>query len=374
MKHTFIQRKLAGWLQRETSSSGVRRVASLNGALASEIGNIRKDNQDKAIIFRGKDANGRPYAVAVVADGIGGMKDGAICASLAIGSFTSAFSELSLSGKGSPRAWMHQAAAFANEVVFQKFMGSGGSTLVAVMLAPGQSPLWASAGDSRVYLLSKHSLSTLTVDDTIAGQLNKKGPVPAEHTKILQYVGMGRDFDPHVGEVSGALEGQMALTTDGVHYIADSSDWFRNVWGQASNVGIAAKRLVDVAKWCGGPDNATVALISFPFRPSDAGGEKTDLQIWDAFGELHVQQEYKPSGAFSGGLQSMVRDPVQESRDKIKNDDEPELLENVEPKVSKTTKRRATRKKKSPNRKKTTKTDEVESPQLDIQFSAKSKE
>ncbi len=68
MTNIFVQRKLTGWLLRETSTSSVRRVASLRGALASEIGSVRGDNQDKAVMFKGADASGRPYAVAVVAD------------------------------------------------------------------------------------------------------------------------------------------------------------------------------------------------------------------------------------------------------------------------------------------------------------------
>lgn len=375
MKYTFVQRRLASWLQRATSTSGVRRVAPLHGALASEIGNNRDDNQDKAIIFRGSDASGRPYAVAVVADGIGGMKDGAVCASLAIASFTSAFSELSLLGTLPLQDRLLQSVMFSNEAVHRDYLGRGGSTLVAVVLTPGRPPIWASAGDSRIYLLSNQTLKPLTVDDTIAGQLDKKGRVSPEHSKILQYIGMGRNFEPHIGEVGNASEGQLVLTTDGVHYLAeDGSDWFKNVLQHASEVWTAAKRLVDVATWCGGPDNATLAVISFPVQFSDIDSEETDLQIWDAFGELHVQLEYSPSVRFNVGGQSLENEPALSVREDIEENDSPELLEDEAPTGAKPTKRKSSRKKAKSNPKSRKSSDGTKSPQLDIQFSTESKD
>lgn len=371
MENSFVQRKLYNWLRRETGSSGVRKVAPLRGAIASEIGNVRSDNQDKAIAFKGADAQGREYAVAVVADGIGGMNDGAACAALAIASFTSEICALFQSNSSSPMARMKQAAHSANEAVYRNYLGRGGSTLVAVLFSAGMPPAWVSAGDSRIYLQSGNSLKLLTTDDTIAGQLNKSGEVPAEHSKILQFIGMGKGLEPHVGDVKEAREGQLILTTDGVHFLEKSSEWFRSIIRNAPDAGATAKRLIDVAKWCGGPDNATLACVEFPLQPSGQDASEGGVQIWDSFGELDIQlQPFPPSS-----LPVRNVDSVKHSRTASDTNDkgaEPELIEEDEPELFSSA---DTAKEKSyPKRSRKTRAKkpvDKDTPKLDIEFSKK---
>ena len=373
MENSFIQRKLYNWLRRETGSSGVRKVASLHGAIASEIGNVRSDNQDKAIAFKGSDSRGREYAVAVVADGIGGMNDGAACAALAIASFTSEISALSQVGFSSPLAQMKQAAHFANEAVYRDYLGRGGSTLVAVLFLPGMPPIWVSAGDSRIYLQSGKSLKLLTTDDTIAGQLNKSGTVPAEHSKILQFVGMGKDFEPHVDEVEvrEAHEGELILTTDGVHFLENGSDWFKSIIQNAPDAGATAKRLVEVAKWCGGPDNATLACFGFPFRPSEGGNVGDGIQIWDAFGELDIQLQHNPVSRQQPSINDRHQSPRKPPISDL-DDVEPQLIEEEEPELLPPTgKTSGKTTPKKPRKSRAKKPTDNESPQLDIEFSKK---
>lgn len=371
MENSFIQRKLYNWLRRETGSSGVRKVASLQGAIASEIGNVRSDNQDKAIAFKGSDAQGREYAVAIVADGIGGMNDGAACAALAIASFTSAICALFQANSSSPMARMKQAANSANEAVYRDYLGRGGSTLVAVLFSSGMPPIWVSAGDSRIYLHSSNSLKLLTTDDTIAGQLNKSGVVPAEHSKILQFVGMGKDLEPHVGDVREAHEGQLILTTDGVHYLENGSEWFKSIIQNAPDAGATAKRLVEVAKWCGGPDNATLACVGFPFQPSERREVSDGIQIWDAFGELDVQ--LLPN--LTSNRQKSIGDVHQSSSKApiaVVDDGEPHLIEDDEPEffapTTKATSKTIPKKSRKSRAKMPADTD---TPKLDIEFSKK---
>ncbi len=211
------------------------------------------------------------------------------------------------------------------------------------MFVPGQAPAWVSAGDSRIYLHASNALRPLTVDDTIAGQLNRGGRVPPEHSKILQFVGMGKNFEPHVGEVADVLEEQLLLTTDGVHYLEDGSDWFKNVIQHAPEAGAAAKRLIDVAKRCEGPDNATVAVVEFPVQLSEYLSVDSDLQMWDAFGELHIQLQHAPSQIqFEASEVSKKGFTSTQERDEIKDHNEGQL---PEPKSTPTPKRKPSRKK-----------------------------
>jgi len=237
MQSSFVERKIVSWLLRQTSTAGVRRVAFLDGAIASGIGNVRNENQDRAIIVRGTDRQGKSYVVMVVADGIGGMQDGTKCASLGIAAFISELCLASKSAYKKPIDWMRRGVHSANQTVFRHFQGRGGTTFVAVLLRHDEKPIWAGAGDSRLYVYGSKGIRQVSIDDTIAGQLGKVGSVPAEHMKILQYVGMGQDFTPHVETLECFGEQAVFLTTDGVHFLADNPDWFSNIIQHSNSVG-----------------------------------------------------------------------------------------------------------------------------------------
>ena len=87
----FLQQNLLNWFMRRTTSSAVRRVADLPMAIATDMGLVRKENQDRAAILRVQLTEDMPTIIAVVCDGMGGMTDGAICSSLAISTFLSGY-------------------------------------------------------------------------------------------------------------------------------------------------------------------------------------------------------------------------------------------------------------------------------------------
>ncbi|MGK5042243.1 PP2C family protein-serine/threonine phosphatase [Janthinobacterium sp. GB1R12] len=287
-----IQTQLASWLMRRTPAGGVRRVVPLAAAIASEVGNVRTENQDRAVIVRALDREEREYAVIAIADGIGGMRDGAECASLALAGFVSALDvEARRRGFGGDE-WIKQAVFAADRAVYSKSNGNGGATLVALVICPGLDAHWVSVGDSRVYAASGRSLTQLSVDDTIAGQLRKSPDGAFEQSKLLQFIGMGRDLEPHVAELGYEVPEAILLTTDGVHYLSTAPNWLGQIAGNAPDPGTCVKRLVELAKWCGGPDNATCAMVSLTNWEHDELPSYPCLEVWDAFGELQILYGY----------------------------------------------------------------------------------
>lgn len=374
MQASFIERKISGWLLRQTSTSGVRKVVSAFGAVASEIGNVRNDNQDKAVIIKFFDATGATFVAAVVADGIGGMRDGSRCAAIAVGTFVSQLYMASTQAQGEPELWLEQSVNAANFAVHKEYQGRGGSTLVAVMLHENGELHWASAGDSRLYRFSGNKFDQISVDDTIAGQLGKKGPVPPEHSKILQFVGMGKDFVPHLNREPWKADDQYILTTDGVHYLSDSFEVYSRIVAHSDEIGLTTKRLIDLAKWCGGPDNATVAILRLPHDFSQFNnGDVDSLSVWDAFGELQIQVQ-RAANVTSGAEQlpdspSKADQPIKSNQDDFLVIEESSDEEDIETsKLTPTPQRGA---KKTARKKKSPQTDE-EKAQLDIKFSSKS--
>lgn len=285
----FLQRQLTNWLSRKTPTGGVRRVAALAASVASDIGNVRSENQDRAILAHGWDREGHDFIVAVVADGIGGMRNGGACASIAVGSFLAALHEQAHSASTNPENWLREAVNVSNRSVYGHFHGDGGSTMVAVVLRPNRDAFWMSVGDSRVYEVFNRELHQASIDDTIAGQLGKNANVAAEQSKLLQFIGMGDDLEVHVSQINTECVQTIILTTDGIHYVAPTPKLLEAIFINATDLGVCAKRFLDLAKWCGGPDNATVAILSLnevldlnPKMPYDF------IEVWDAFGEIQI--------------------------------------------------------------------------------------
>lgn len=373
---SHIQTQLTTWLLRRTSAGGVRRVAPLEAAIASEIGNIRTDNQDRAVIVRGRDRRGRDYAVVAVADGIGGMRDGAACASLAIGALVAALDQQAQRGEMEGKQWIRQAVCAADEAVFAQSRGDGGSTLVALVIRPGFSVHWVSVGDSRVYSTSGKSLTQVSVDDTIAGQLGKSPEGGFEQSKLLQFIGMGSELEPHIAEFEHKAADSVILTTDGIHYLSSTPSLLGQIVSNAPDPGTCVKRLAELAKWCGGPDNATVAMISLSTNwEPDYRPPYPCLEVWDAFGELQIIQGYPAGGVESVHKSNEIGASMLLKKDSVDPLTESNKGSKVKGSIPKTQAPKAPRKPKSSSRKKNKSSLEIhedEAPQLFMKFPTKS--
>jgi PPM family protein phosphatase len=276
--------KLAAWFMRRTAPSGVRRVAPLKGAVASDIGSVRDENQDRVALVRGCDRSGDAFILAALADGIGGMKKGGECAAVTLATFIESIVTDALLSSD-PRDWLARGAYSANRAVHARHIGDGGSTLVAVLLAKGRPPLWLSIGDSRVFQAGDGKLHQLSRDDTLEGQLGK--PNEGRRPDLLQFVGIGDVLEPHIEVISG-VGGTILLTTDGVHFI--DADYLAKVVHHAPDLGLCARRLTELAKLLGGPDNASVAALSLDALAAIDAETYLDgsYEVWDPFGDLQV--------------------------------------------------------------------------------------
>lgn len=297
-----LRSQLTAWLMRRTTPSGVRRVAPIAAALATEVGEVRGENQDRIAIARGRDRLGRPFAIAAIADGIGGMRQGAECAALTLGSLFSSIAEEATASTEAACHWLLHGIHRANNDVHAKLYGEGGSTLAVVLLAGDGSTFWASVGDSRVYQANGSKFTQLSTDDTIAGQLGRNADVGFEQSKLIQFIGIGKPLEVSVSELDPSNGGIVFITTDGVHFL-DSTPWFGQLIKHAPDPGICVRRLVELSKWCGGPDNASAAVIILG-RGIDDGMLQMDgcLEVWDPFGELQVIVEMPRNPAFSSTM------------------------------------------------------------------------
>jgi serine/threonine protein phosphatase PrpC len=299
MEQDSIKLQIKDWLSRRVPKAGVRDVIGLPVAIGSDIGNVREENQDRAVILRAQVSTNKSFLVGVLCDGMGGMAEGANCAALAVASFISSCIR---NRNIQVKERLFQAVELANLDVYQKFNGKGGSTLSAFILDSDGNFEAINVGDSRIYVSDNREMHQISVDDTIAGQLNQHEPTSQLSHKLLQFVGIGNDIEPHLLDMP-ALDtiAKMLITSDGVHYLNAST--LKSMLVQNVTPIELSKRLIHVAKWCGGHDNSTVIILSdLSSILSSSENVKTGaVQLWDAHGDVQFIgiEKNQPVGASS---------------------------------------------------------------------------
>lgn len=276
--NTDRQKSYFNWLMRETVASSERRFpAELPLSIATDIGLTRRENQDRAVVFR-FNANDRPAnLIAMVCDGMGGMADGAICASLAISTFLSSYMEsigLPLEDR------IYAATIAANNAVYRDYRGDGGTTLSALIIDHEDKAMAVNVGDSRIYSVIDRKLTQLTTDDTMAGQFPQ---IKSNNKGLLQSIGMGDGIEPHIISLSDEIKSsRLLITSDGVHYLDHST--MRAVINNGVDSAQAVGRLIELSKWCGGRDNASAIMINLAEVQHQSHLKPGEPELIDAFG------------------------------------------------------------------------------------------
>lgn len=264
----LLSRKLA------KEPCGAERASSFPIAWASTRGLVRKENQDRLLVARSRTG----LVVAIVADGMGGMRDGSLAATLS----TAAVAAHCMMAESSPPSTMLiDALNFANQEVFKALHGDGGAAL-AVMASTPTGRYIAHVGDARVYHLQNDGhLAQLTIDDTVEAQLKCLGRSPSlvsqPDGRLLQFVGLGDGLEPHVRDVPEDGRG-LLLATDGIYGVPVSVlQWIVEATKATAGLQALTERLMAVSEWSGGHDNATVVAVSFGAERTQASPEAAEF-------------------------------------------------------------------------------------------------
>jgi len=278
----MLTEKFSLWLTRTVPNFGINSICELPIALGSDIGLAREENQDKVAVMRiNAHSSTSSHFVVALADGMGGMRDGSECAARTLGAF---FNALIRYRQKPPEDRLLLAANAANEVVYQYSHANGGATLSAVLFAADNRVFTLNVGDSRIFATMENSreegIRRLTVDDSLEEAVGGHG------RDLLQFIGMGEGLIPHISTAPEGIE-KIVITSDGVHFVSQAllSDILINASSQNETV----EQLLTVAKWRGGPDNASVAAVLTQglLKPSTLS-QGSGIEIWDPFGTLQI--------------------------------------------------------------------------------------
>jgi PPM family protein phosphatase len=217
----------------------------LQYAAISDVGRVRKDNQDSG--YAG------PWLLTVC-DGVGGAARGDLASSTAIGQLrrldeppadaadTGARLEL-VAGA------LHRASDRIGELVDEEPSLSGTSTTATVALFDGERLAMGHVGDSRAYLFRGREISQLTSDHTFVQSLIDEGRITEEDARthphrnlILKALDGVHEVDPDLFTVELVEHDRILLCSDGAS-------------GSLDDV-----RLADILA-TGSPDFAAVELV-----------------------------------------------------------------------------------------------------------------
>ena len=210
-------------------------------AYRTEVGHVRSRNED-ALLARPE------RGLLAVADGLGGHPAGDVASLTALSSIDG--SDLSAD---STEDDLRAAAGKAHQAVLdaaQEQPGrTGMGTTIVLATLRDDSALVLHVGDSRAYLLGADGvLAALTEDHGMHGYLT-------------QALGLDREVEPDVAEVSCPPQSRLLLCTDGLTNMVDDDDVARLLsQGSARE---ACDALVEAALDAGGIDNVTVVGVEF---------------------------------------------------------------------------------------------------------------
>jgi len=235
----------------------------------TDQGCVRKQNQDAYKI----EQLDRTSVLGVVCDGMGGAKSGNIASTLAVEVFSQEV-------KQSWKPYLSQekidqilrsAVKLANFTVydqaqqFEEFDGMG-TTLVAV-LVHGKKATVVNVGDSRVYGIDDSGIRQITKDHSLVQMMVERGDIKPEQAKsypgknlITRAIGTEAVVMCDIFHLDVAKGDFFLLCSDGLSNILDDQEiLFEVVHGV--NKSHCCKRLLDIAKNRGAPDNVTSVLV-----------------------------------------------------------------------------------------------------------------
>lgn len=260
-------------------------------AMRSDVGRVRSENQDFAIVSEELEGAPDKGRLMVVADGMGGHKGGATASKLA----ANTIKELYLASDGNDvAAILRDAMEQANAVIYQQAsehdeLEGMGTTTSALLIRDGRC--WIGhVGDSRIYRVRGGEIEQLTDDHSLVATMVREGLLSAEEAEthprrnVLQRsMGVSSEVE---ADVAGPLElvsgDRFLLCSDGLHGLVSSSEMAEII--KDNDIDAAADRFIELALERGAHDNVTVIVaaaegeIVAPGQPDapSVGGDADD--------------------------------------------------------------------------------------------------
>ena len=233
----------------------------------TDPGKIRERNEDSVAIVE----NGMNEKLLIVADGMGGHKDGEVASHIALDLIVDRFKNISSVGtKEDAINWIQSTVSEANVEIFKyvslhpESQGMG-TTIVMSILTPSFL-LIGNIGDSSGYIYKNNKLHKITVDHTLVNLLVKSGELTLEEAKnhpkknvLMKALGSSTNVEMDIFNVELNIDG-IFLCSDGLTNMLDDNQ-IAKVLNEDSDLKSKLEKLVFKANNRGGTDNISIAYL-----------------------------------------------------------------------------------------------------------------
>ena len=233
----------------------------------TDPGRVRERNEDSVIIC----TNAREEILMIVADGMGGHKDGEVASNIALSLISDRFKNISSVGNIDDAInWIQSTVNEANAEIF-KYVAAHpesqgmGTTVVLSVLTP-EFLLIGNIGDSSGYIFKNKKMQKVTVDHTLVNLLVKSGELTEEEAKnhpkknvLMKALGSSTNVEMDIFNVELNFDG-IFLCSDGLTNMLDDNQISKVL---SENISIKEKleKLVFKANNRGGNDNISIACL-----------------------------------------------------------------------------------------------------------------
>ena len=233
----------------------------------TDPGKVRERNEDSVTICE----DGAGEVLLIVADGMGGHKNGEIASSIALNLISERFKSISSVGnKEDAINWIQNTVSEANVAIF-KYVSTHpesqgmGTTIVLSVLTPSFL-LIGNIGDSSGYVYKNNKIHKITVDHTLVNLLVKSGELTPEEAKnhpkknvLMKALGSSTNVEMDIFNVELNVDG-IFLCSDGLTNMLDDNQIAR-VLNEEAPLKERLEQLVFKANNRGGNDNITMACL-----------------------------------------------------------------------------------------------------------------
>lgn len=228
---------------------------------ATHVGRVRAVNQDAYYLPEAGES------FAVVADGMGGHKAGEVASAMAVSEFTRWLRCAPVPTEETVNYAVHEANRIIHRTAQRETDKSNmGTTLVSVWVDDEQV-IECNVGDSRAYLLRGGSLTQISRDHSLVGELVEEGKITKQEAMhhphknyITRAVGTSSMVQPEIRTLDRKSGDVWLLCSDGMSNYIEDGEIERILCEQADREK-CVRQLIDLALERGGADNITVVLV-----------------------------------------------------------------------------------------------------------------
>lgn len=248
-------------------------------AQCSDIGRFRRRNEDACFAFVGQSGGSEaliPFALTVVADGMGGHSNGHEASRKVTDQIISYVLKMVYIPllEGEPvqkplQEIMAEAVEIANRAIFNPDPEQEGGTTLTGALIVGRRLYLIHVGDTRAYLIYDEHFEQITTDHSIVRRLQDSGQITADqaathpHRNLLYRAVTGHELEVDTFTRSLPNTGYLFICSDGLWDTVSDSDMKIIIQNHNLSLQERCEKLVELALDNGSTDNVTGSLVEF---------------------------------------------------------------------------------------------------------------